>query len=118
MGINPIAVLIEVSESTVYREIKRNGGHKAYNADKAQREANRRKTRLQKPRKFTHELKRKVIDLLERKWSPEQISGYLKAQGQTWVSHETIYFILYTYLLSLFMYPFVICDQEMNSTTI
>lgn len=66
MGINSIAVLIEVSESTVYREIKRNGGHKAYNADKAQREANRRKTRLQKPRKFTHELKRKVIDLLER----------------------------------------------------
>ena len=111
-------MLIEVSESTVYREIKRNGGHKAYNADKAQREANRRKTRLQKPRKFTHELKRKVIDLLERKWSPEQISGYLKAQGQTWVSYETIYFILYTYLLSLFMYPFVICDQEMNSTTI
>lgn len=61
MGINSIAVLIEVSESTVYREIKRNGGHKAYNADKAQREANRRKTRLQKPRKFTHELKRKVM---------------------------------------------------------
>ena len=91
-----IAALIEVNESTLYREINRNGGAKVYNAEKAQREADRRKTRLQKPRRFTHALKREVISLLQKKWSPEQICGYIKRQGRECVSHETIYAFIRT----------------------
>ena len=91
-----IATLIEVDESTLYREIRRNGGAKVYNAEKAQREADRRKTRLQKPRSFTHALKREVISLLQKKWSPEQICGYIRRQGRECVSHETIYAFIRT----------------------
>ena len=86
-----ISALIGVSESTVYREIRRYGGPRVYNAEKAQRESDRLKTRLQAPRKFTHALKREVMSLLELKWSPEQICGHLKKEGRQWVSHQTIY---------------------------
>jgi len=33
----------------------------------------------------------RVIELLERKWSPEQISDRLKLKGEFHISHETIY---------------------------
>ena len=91
MSKKSICALIEVSESTLYREIKRNGGSKSYNAEQAHRKAIRRKTRLQKPRKFTHELKRRVIEMLKMKWSPEQISGHLREYENIYISHETIY---------------------------
>ncbi len=40
--------------------------------------------------KFTHKTIRSVIKLLKAKWSPEQISGWLK-RIQNYISHEHTY---------------------------
>ena len=40
---------------------------------------------------MTDDMKVKVTKYLLLEWSPEQIAGYLKREGDEWVSHETIY---------------------------
>jgi IS30 family transposase len=46
------------------------------------------------PLKIHGELKAKIIDGLERQWSPEQISGTLRLSG-VMISHESIYQFVY-----------------------
>jgi IS30 family transposase len=43
---------------------------------------------------MTKELKEDITRLLERKWSPETISGYMKRQGRECVSAEWIYHLV------------------------
>jgi IS30 family transposase len=50
-----------------------------------------RKERLKQPRKLHCGLKQKIIDLLKKGWSPEQIEGRLSLENKEFVSHETIY---------------------------
>lgn len=87
-----IALSMGVSESTVSREIKRNGGKNgSYNFLKAQQKAEERAHRTPGNRAISDTLKWRVIELLtEEQWSPKQISGRLKTKGQ-YISHETIY---------------------------
>jgi IS30 family transposase len=40
---------------------------------------------------MTDELKRQINGYIELDWSPEQVSGYLKKEGEITVYHETIY---------------------------
>lgn len=87
-----IAKAINVSASTVSREIRRNSGvRRHYNWETAQ--ANAVQTRRRKPgnrsvdKDIMEEAKRLLIT---EQWSPEQISGVLAKDGK-YISHETIY---------------------------
>ena len=82
--------------STISREIFRNGGRDGYRATRSDQAAWNRALRP-KPCKLAclPALARTVSGKLRRKWSPEQIAGWLKraypGEPQNQVSHETIY---------------------------
>lgn len=87
-----IAAALGVDRSTIYRELKRNGGKRGgYNKEQAQAKANLRRQRLHLPRTYTPGLRREVHALLRKYWSPKQISGWLLKTKGIKVSHETIY---------------------------
>ncbi len=86
-----IAKNIGVSPSTVSREIARNTGERGYRPKQANEKALERRKTAAKFHSMTDEMQKTVTGYLLKEWSPEQISGYLKAQGDEWVSHETIY---------------------------
>ncbi|QUB48961.1 IS30 family transposase [Prevotella nigrescens] len=87
-----IAKAINVSPSTVSREIRRNSGVRGrYNWETAQ--ANAVQTKRKKP--GNHSINKDVMEearhlLVTEQWSPEQISGVLGKDGK-YISHETIY---------------------------
>lgn len=88
-----IAKEINVHPSTVSRELKRNtffpslGYRPTYAHQKAQR-YRRRSTHYEKA---SPEVKAVIAVLLQRKWSPEQISNRLKLEKLYSISHESIY---------------------------
>lgn len=90
-----IAKAINVSLSTLYRELKRNSGSRNhYNWETA--EANARQKKRKKPgnRRISEVVKEEALRLLkEKQWSPEQISGYLGKKGKS-ISTESIYRII------------------------
>lgn len=100
MSIRAIARLLARAPSTISREVARNRGRRYYKAIDADRRARRMAKR---PKlgvlEINLELRRIVIEKLQLKWSPEQISGWLKVeysrQKRMQVSHETIYKSLY-----------------------
>ena len=87
-----IAKAINVSPSTVSREIRRNSGVRGrYNWETAQ--TNAVQTKRKKP--GNHSINKDVLEEVKRllvteQWSPEQISGVLAKNGKH-ISHETIY---------------------------
>ena len=100
LTIRMIAMQLNRSPSTVSRELNRNGGVSCYRAAKADQTAWKNADRP-KPCKLVSnpELCNIITDKLQRKWSPQQISGWL---SRHWVdnkdmqiSHETIYKSLY-----------------------
>nr|WP_286832418.1 MULTISPECIES: helix-turn-helix domain-containing protein [unclassified Proteiniphilum] len=78
-----IANLIGVSPYTVSREVRRNkkknGG---YSWRLAQEMADERKERLPGNRATPEWIKQKVFRHVRNDWSPKQISGFLKKQGE------------------------------------
>ena len=91
-----IAQTLGRSPSTVSREIRRNGGCRAYRASGADRRAWERSLRPKPCRLARHaELRWRVAQKLALQWSPQQIAGWLKQQFPAdqgmQVSHETIY---------------------------
>jgi len=87
-----IAEAIGKDKSVVSRELKRNANSKGkYSYLYAQDMASLRKERMKKPRKLSPYLKKEIIGLIERDWSPQQIEGRLKKENKPFVSHETIY---------------------------
>ena len=88
-----IAEAIGVSESTVSRELRRNGGRNgSYNFLKAHGKAMARRHREPGNRAKPPELVWRVGQLImEEQWSPAQISGYLREKEGIRISHETIY---------------------------
>lgn len=100
-----IAAELGRDHSTISREIRRNGtvdlrGKHHYRPHAAQRRADARRPRP-KPAKIVlnPELRARVQDLLDQRWSPEQISRRLKRdfpdRPELHVCHETIYQALY-----------------------
>lgn len=109
MSLTTIAKLINVSKSTVSREVKRNSNmHHHYVAIDAQQFSELRKSIPRKSRKLTKEDWLDIEQLLKRHWSPETIVGTRRREGKTCVSIEWLYHIirrdkerggnLYTYL--------------------
>ena len=100
MSIRAIARMLNRSPSTISREVARNRGRRYYKAVDADNRAKRmaKRPKLAVLERFP-ELKQLVIDKLELKWSPEQISGWLRVEysrrKKMQVSHETIYKSLY-----------------------
>ena len=86
--------------STISREVRRNGGPERYRAAASDQAAWDRALRPKLCKLACYaSLSRRVSAKLRRKWSPEQIAGWLKrafpGEAQHQVSHETIYRSLY-----------------------
>jgi IS30 family transposase len=99
-SIRSIATMLDRSPSTISRELGRNGGPSGYRASRADQAAWDRARRPKTCKLARHRaLARQVAAKLQRRWSPQQIAGWLKglhpddASGQ--VSHETIYRTLF-----------------------
>lgn len=93
VSIRGIALVLDRSPNTVSREIKRNSVYGKYSTDKAKHKAwVKRKYSKQQCLKVAMDsfLARFVEDKLELKWSPKQMSGYLKDLGIK-VSVKAIY---------------------------
>jgi IS30 family transposase len=91
-----IAELMDRHPSTISRELRRNRGRRGYRPQQAQRLADERRARCRRPAKLEDP---QVHDHVEQKlmqwWSPDQISGRLRAchprQPRRWLSRQTIY---------------------------
>ena len=96
LSMRTIAADLGRAPSTISREVARNGGVNGYRATQADQHTWDR-ARRPKPCKLVLNwpLCHQVEAKLQRKWSPQQIAGWLKWEypGDDWnqVSHETIY---------------------------
>ena len=100
VSVRVIAAGLGRAPSTVSREVTRNGGRVGYRAVVADREAWARATRPKACKLATHRVLRDIVEAkLRRRWSPEQIAGWLARRHPNepeWqVSHETIYRTLF-----------------------
>ena len=79
--------------STIQREITRNKNSKeqVYDPDSAQESYCLRLLDKRKSIRFTETMRIKLEALLREDYSPEQVSGYLKKQGEDCVCTERIY---------------------------
>lgn len=93
ISIKLIAETLGRDRSTIYREVQRNKAvhDGAYRYGRAHECAGARRKRSRRNLQFGEDDLRRVQELLENLWSPEQISGYLKRIGELSISHETIY---------------------------
>ncbi|MFQ5524556.1 MAG: IS30 family transposase [Acidimicrobiia bacterium] len=99
-SVRVIAGRLGRAASTVSRELARNGGRFAYRAHRADGEAWRRARRPQRCKLGSNQTLRNVVeDKLELRWSPQQISRWLRRtypdDEAMHVSHETIYLTLF-----------------------
>jgi IS30 family transposase len=83
-----IAKCIGVDKSTISRELRRNRGQRGYLPKQAHRMAMSRRSKA-KPR-ITPSTWAVIESLIRKDWSPEQISGWLKANQNIKISHEHI----------------------------
>jgi IS30 family transposase len=100
LSLRAIAAQLGRSPSTISREVRANGGVSRYRAHRSERRALRLAHRP-KPAKLAvnAELREIVEAKLELRWSPQQISGWLKLtypdEPEMRVSHESIYLSLF-----------------------
>ena len=86
--------MIGVNKSTISRELRRNRGQRGYRPKQAQRFAQRRR-REAVHKRIPTETWTRIEEKLREDWSPEQVSGWLKKDTDTTVSHEWIYQHIY-----------------------
>ena len=86
-----IAETMKIDRSTIYREIKRNGNKRSYSAARAQEKVVARQQDFLGKKKLDENMLKIIHSKLEKKWSPEQISGRCNTESVPMVSHETIY---------------------------
>ncbi|MBI5077159.1 IS30 family transposase [Candidatus Falkowbacteria bacterium] len=95
-----IAEQLGRDKSTIGRELHRNTHQKfkQYLPDTAQRKTNKRKERGRKQRYVIKQpaLKKKIIVLLKRGWSPDLIAGRLKRLKYIYLNQESIYQFIYS----------------------
>lgn len=99
-SLRSIARQLGRAPSTISREVRRNGGRAGYRATTSDQAAWDRALRPKTCKLACNPfLSRAVSAKLRRKWSPEQIAGWLKRcfpkETDKQVSHETIYRSLY-----------------------
>jgi IS30 family transposase len=100
LSIRVIARTLNRAASTISREINRNGGISKYRAVSADRQAWNKAKRPKSCKLYDDANLRGIVsDKLARKWSPEQIAGWLKQMypesAAMHISHETIYKTLF-----------------------
>jgi transposase, IS30 family len=88
-----IARNLQRHPSTICRELKRNCARYdgAYRPSIAVERTSGRRSRSRKKSQFSVAEWQQVHALLRQDWSPEQITGHLRAHQQLSISHETIY---------------------------
>ena len=84
-----IAENVGVDKSTISRELRRNKGHRGYRPKQAQRKAEARRNKAHC--RITHRQWALVEGLVNLKWSPEEISGWLQKYFKIQISHEWVY---------------------------
>jgi IS30 family transposase len=90
-----IARVMNRPPSTISRELRRNRGQRGYRPKQAHEFSQARMRACENGRRVSTETWAFAEAKLAELWSPEQISGYLKANGQPGVSHETLYQRIY-----------------------
>jgi len=90
-----IAEILNVSKSTISRELKRNSNNSYYNPEQAHIQAIRRDKFKVRYKKLTNKIKLEIGKLLRLGDSPEQLVGKLKKDKIANISHETIYRYIY-----------------------
>lgn len=96
LSMRAIAAELGRAPSTVSREVNRNGGCRHYRASLADQNTLDRALRPKDCKLILNRRLCRAVELkLKRKWSPEQIAGWLKRKHpgdeKNQVSHETIY---------------------------
>lgn len=86
-----IARQIGVHRTTVLRELRRNSGERGYRPGQAHDKALERRARPRRPSRLTPWLRGEIQASLRKDWSPEQIAGRRRLQGQTTVGKTRIY---------------------------
>jgi IS30 family transposase len=92
---NAIAELLDRSEGTISREIGRNTGKRGYRSVQAGELAAQRRQGSLKATRFTAEVQTAVEYYLGEDYSPEQVTGFMRRQGENTVIHERIYQHIY-----------------------
>ena len=100
MSLRAIAAQVGRAPSTISREVATNGGPHRYRAGRADQMAWARATRPKACRLAGNPVLRAIVeDKLRRRWSPQQIAGWLKLtypnDPEMQVSHESIYRTLF-----------------------
>ena len=90
-----IARVMNRHKSSIGREMTRNRGERGYRPKQAHEFSQARMRACENGPRVTAETWAMVDAKLGETWSPEQVSGYLKVNGQTTVSHESIYQRIY-----------------------
>ena len=91
-----MAEILGCDRSTIYRELNRNSGGRGYRPRQAQNKADERRLACRRePKMNDPQLKKQVTRALKKKWSPDQIAGWLRQESPRdaggRVSHQTIY---------------------------
>ena len=90
-----IAQVLGKHKSSIGRELRRNQGARGYRPSQANDMAQERWKQSEKAVKLNVEMMFILAPLIEDKWSPDQISGWLRENVNISISHESIYkFIL------------------------
>jgi IS30 family transposase len=91
-----IANIVNVSQSTICREFKRNSTNKSvYSYKRAVYLAKFRNKSKYVNKKISPSIEKIIKYLLKKKYSPEQISGYLQRNNKIKISHTSIYRYIY-----------------------
>ena len=96
-----IGLLLGRSNTTISRELKRNTREGEYSPSRAENQVRFRRLKNGRKNKIDNniDLFEEVFQKIFQKWSPEQISGYLKEKYrrdlQMQISHESIYKFIY-----------------------
>ena len=80
-----------ISESTFYRELKRNSKPRSYNAKYAQMLADERQKEQHVKTKLTQDMLSYITRKIKLYWSPDQIMGTAREEGIAMLSYVTIY---------------------------
>jgi transposase, IS30 family len=92
LSLRAIARDLRRAPSTIAREVGRNRNKDgSYSAFKACHRSRGRRSRSRRNERVTPETWELVERYLRLDWSPEQVAGFLAAEGLLRVSHETIY---------------------------
>jgi IS30 family transposase len=92
LSLRVIARDLRRAPSTISREVRRNrSADGSYSAFKACHRSRGRRSRSRRNERITPETWEVVERYLRLDWSPEQVAGFLTAEGLLRISHETIY---------------------------